>query len=187
MEHKTKRLYFREFTQNDFHLFYSVFSNEKVMRYALPERFDNEDDAMPFFNKMLENNVVCRDKREAYESAVFSVENNDFIGLAAVINVHNLQPSSGCGEIGYLLLPSFWGNGFGTEIANTLIEICFTHIKLHRVTAKCNSNNHASEKIMQKSGMIKEGELRKKRFKNGQWDNELNYSILIEEWKLFKS
>jgi ribosomal-protein-alanine N-acetyltransferase len=36
---------------------------------------------------------------------------------------------------------------------------------------------------MIKTGMTKEGEARKVRFKAGHWDNELQYSILIEDWK----
>lgn len=36
---------------------------------------------------------------------------------------------------------------------------------------------------MKKAGMLKEGELRKVRFKNSRWDNEQHYSILMEEWE----
>lgn len=36
---------------------------------------------------------------------------------------------------------------------------------------------------MKNVGMLKEGEFRKARFKNGRWDNELRYSILLEEWE----
>lgn len=36
---------------------------------------------------------------------------------------------------------------------------------------------------MQKAGMTKEGEFHKVRYKKGHWDNEMNYSILVEEWE----
>jgi hypothetical protein len=36
---------------------------------------------------------------------------------------------------------------------------------------------------MQKAGMVKEGEFRKARFKNGGWDDECHYGILKEEWQ----
>ena len=35
---------------------------------------------------------------------------------------------------------------------------------------------------MIKVGMTKEGELKKVRFKNGVWDDEKHYGILIDEW-----
>lgn len=139
MYFQSERLIFREFKESDFTLFYSVFSNEQIMK-------------------------------------------GNFTGFAD-IEIHNKNSNGGCGEIGYFLLPSFWGNGFATEIANTLIKMCFRQINLHRIVASCNANNLQSEKIMKKVGMIKEGEFRKARFKNGQWDNEMRYSILIDEWK----
>lgn len=52
-------------------------------------------------------------------------------------------------------------------MASKLIEICFKDIKLHKVSASCNVNNVQSRKVMEKVGMIKEGELRKVRFKDG--------------------
>ncbi len=54
---------------------------------------------------------------------------------------------------------------------------------MHKVVASCNANNYQSEKIMKKIGMVKEGLLRKERFKNGRWDDELRYGLLVEEWE----
>ncbi|MEN2775524.1 GNAT family protein [Acetivibrio clariflavus] len=75
------------------------------------------------------------------------------------------------------------GNGFATEMASKLIEICFKDIKLHKVSASCNVNNVQSRKGMEKVGKIKEGELRKVRFRNGVKVNEYKYGILYEEWE----
>ncbi|TYQ18157.1 UNVERIFIED_CONTAM: ribosomal-protein-alanine N-acetyltransferase [Acetivibrio alkalicellulosi] len=181
MNYKSECLTYREFKEGDFHLFHSVFSNEKVMKYALVEKFDRGY-SLSYFNKVLANNILG-ENRKAYEFAVYLSSSSIFIGFAD-IEIQNRKNLSGCGEIGYFLLPSFWGNGFACEIANTLLEISFRHIKLHRVSASCNSNNIQSENIMKKIGMIKEGEFRKVRYKNGQWDNELRYSILVEDWIL---
>jgi len=181
MKHNSERLFFKEFKEEDFDLLSSVFSNEQVMKYALLDRYTCKKDLLPYFKKVLENNKTI-DNRDAYEYAVYLSSNGNFIGFAD-IEVYNQNNFGGCGEIGYFLLPEFWGNGFATEIANLLLNICFSILKLHRVSASCNSNNLQSEKIMKKIGMIKEGELRKTRFKNGNWDNELKYGILVEEWK----
>ncbi|TCL75195.1 hypothetical protein EDC14_1003127 [Hydrogenispora ethanolica] len=64
-----------------------------------------------------------------------------------------------------------------------LLAICFIQLGLHRVTARCNARNLSSERVMQKAGMVKEGEFRKARFKNGGWDDECHYGILKEEWQ----
>jgi [ribosomal protein S5]-alanine N-acetyltransferase len=180
MSLKGERLIFREFAPNDFHLFHSVFTNESIMKYTLIDKFMAEEPLIPYFEKVLEHNAAVGN-RIAYEYAIFTASDEAFIGFCD-IEIHNRNSLGGCGEIGYLLLPAFWGNGYATEIARALIEFCFTCLHLHRVSARCNSNNLPSEKVMRKAGMTKEGELRKVRFKNSMWDNELLYSILIEEW-----
>lgn len=87
----------------------------------------------------------------------------------------------GHGEIGYFLLPTYWGKGYATEIGQLLIEIGFSHVGLHRICASCNIENKNSERIMKKIGMKKEGQIRQVRLKNGTWHDELRYSILKEE------
>lgn len=181
MRFGSKRLIFREFVEKDFHLFYSVFSNDQIMKYALNDKYNCEEDILPYFNRVLKNNVTV-EHRNAFEYAVFLTSNNSFIGFAD-IEIHSLNGFGGCGEIGYFLIPAYWGNGYATEIANTLIELCFKRLNFHRVSARCNSNNLQSERIMKKVGMVREGEFRKVRFKNSQWENEKHYSILIEEWE----
>lgn len=190
---KSERLIFREFTEADFKLYYSLFSNEQVMKYAWIDRFRSEEEGLTYFKRILENNVTT-ENRPSYEFAVFlSTDNTSasnlseekeakFIGFADIV-IHKKNLFGGWGEIGYFLFPEFWGFGYATEIANTLIDFSFKQLKLHKVDASCNYNNYKSERIMKKVGMVREGELRKVRFKEGRWDNELRYSILIDEWE----
>jgi ribosomal-protein-alanine N-acetyltransferase len=181
MYFNSERLTFKEFQEQDFPLFYSVFSNEQIMKYALNDRYCSEDESVAYFSEILMNNSALENRR-AYEFAVYLSSDNTFIGFAD-IEKHYQGSIPVNGEIGYFLLPEFWGYGYATEIARKLIDICFSFINLHKVVARCNANNFHSERVMKKAGMTKEGEFRKARFKNGQWDNELHYGILIEEWR----
>ena len=181
MELKSERLIYREYQEQDLPLFYSVFSDEQVMKYALIDRYLSVEEILPFFHEVLENNRM-KENRRNYELAVYLEEDQRFIGFAD-IEIQMKNSTGGCGEVGYFLLPQYWGKGYATEIANTLVEYCFRDIGLHRVTARCNANNRSSEHIMIKTGMRLEGEFRKVRFKNGRWENEKHYSILAEEWK----
>lgn len=151
------------------------------MKYAYIDKYESEEELLPYFNNVLKNNNISIENRMAYEYAVFSKTEDCFIGFAD-IDIHKKNSSGGYGEIGYFLLPEFWGRGYATEIATMLIEVGFKHINLHKIEASCNYNNLESENIMQKIGMVKEGELRKIRCKDNRWDNEKRYSILIEEW-----
>lgn len=48
----------------------------------------------------------------------------------------------------------------------------------------CSGNNRASENIMKKLGMQKEGILRMVRYKDGRWDDEIKYGLLRKEWEI---
>ena len=67
-------------------------------------------------------------------------------------------------------------------MARVLLRICFEHLDLHRICARCHANNTQSETIMQKIEMSKAGTFRKARYKDGRWDDEIWYDILVEEW-----
>lgn len=180
MQFTSQRLLFREFTEEDFPLFASVFTNEKVMRYAYKDCFGSPQDCQPYFESVMDN-ARAQEGRLRYEFAVFALADGHFAGFADA-EIYLRNAAGGVGEIGYFLLPEHWGQGYATEIARALIGFCFTTLGLHRVEAHCNAHNAGSENVMRKAGMTYEGESRKVRFKRGQWDNEKAYSILKEEW-----
>lgn len=182
MEFASERLFYREFREADFSLYYSIFSNHEIMRYALWERADSEAALRPYFEQALKDNQTADLHRKTYEYAVFDCPTNHFVGFAE-IEVFRKNLQSGTGEIGYFLLPESWGKGYAAEIAKRLCDFAFDSLQLHKVWASCNANNKRSEAIMKKAGMQKEGELREARYKNGRWDHELRYSILKKEWE----
>ena len=171
-------LIFREISESDFDLLYGVFSNDDVMRYTVFETCKTETEFQDILDELLGHK-----HNGLQESQVYAVYDElHFIGLG-ILEVSCKNECGGCGEIGYLLMPEFWGKGYATRIAHKLLKIGFEDIGLHRICALCNEMNSASERVMIKIGMVKEGELRKKRFKLGQWHNELCYAILVHEWK----
>ena len=80
MNFMSERLKYRFFTKDDFSLFYSIFSNEQVMRYAWIDKFDSENDTIQFFENFLNNENMVNNSK-AYAFAVFARENDVFIGL----------------------------------------------------------------------------------------------------------
>jgi len=181
MSYKSKRLVLKEFTEMDFEKIYSVYSDEKVMKYALLDRVTSREELTAYFEEILRSNKLT-EKRELYAYGIYLSKEGNFIGVAD-IEVYRQNSQGGCGEIGYFLLPEFWGSGYASEAAGILTEIGFCHIGLHRLCASCNANNQHSENVMRKLGMQKEGELRKERFKEGSWVNELRYGILKTDWE----
>lgn len=56
-------------------------------------------------------------------------------------------------EVGYLLKPGAWGQGFATEICARLLRHAFEQTALARVVACTDPENHLSQKVLLKCGM----------------------------------
>ncbi len=177
----TERLILREYAEDDYLLFKSVYTDPEIMKYAYVDVYQSEEAIRNYFDKIIQDSKQI-DNRDACEFAVFEKQSGKYIGSADV-DVQMKNEYGGYGEIGYFLLKDYWGKGYATEIAARLINFCFETLNFHKVCASCHAFNKQSEKVMVKAGMLKEGVFRKKRFKNGQWHDELYYSILLEEWQ----
>ncbi len=180
MQLRSKNLYFNALSSKDYPLFCSVFSDESVMRYAYHDATDNAAELREKFDKILSETGLPAASRPIYMYMVSEARSGAFIGIADI--VIEFWQSERCGEIGYFLLPEFWGKGYASEIACTLVDTFFARMGLHRICATCNAENKGSERVMQKAGMTLEGVLRKARYKQGVWHDELRYSILRCEW-----
>jgi ribosomal-protein-alanine N-acetyltransferase len=129
-----------KFTVNDFELYYSLVSNEKVMAMITENAIPLEV-AREKFNKMIKRNALFA-KYGSFK--VYSNTTNEFLGSGNLtINKNNDNEA----EIGYMLLPKYWGKGFGSQIANTLVERAMDG-GLKKLTAIIDPNNVASRKIL---------------------------------------
>lgn len=87
------------------------------------------------------------------------------------------------GQLGYLIDPRFAGNGYATAIARALLDLAFVELGLHRVTAGCFADNHASWRIMEKLGMRREQHgVKDSWHAEYGWIDGYTYGILADEW-----
>jgi ribosomal-protein-alanine N-acetyltransferase len=118
-----------------------------------------------------------------HEEKSFIIEKKDgskigFIGHFYVLHVAGKQL-----EIGYSLVPSERGKGYGTEATQLIVDYLFLSKDTKRIQAQTDPRNVASHKVLEKVGFKKEGTLRKSFFMRGEWVDSYIYSILREEWK----
>lgn len=57
------------------------------------------------------------------------------------------------GELGWIIRRDCWGNGYAAEAARGLMDHFAEKMKLKRFIAHCDSENHASHRVMEKLGM----------------------------------
>ncbi len=68
------------------------------------------------------------------------------------------------------------------EAARAAIEYLIREVGFHRIEAKCCTENTASERVMQKLGMNKEGILHERFYgKDGRWHDLAEYSLLAHD------
>ncbi len=60
-------------------------------------------------------------------------------------------------EIGYMLLPDAWGQGFATEICRRLLRFWYDFTDLAEIKATVEPENLASRRVLLKSGLKEEG------------------------------
>lgn len=97
--------------------------------------------------------------------------------------VEQFTPQGNTANLGYFIHKRHWGHGYTAEAAKAVLEYAFTKGDVVRVCAGCIKANAGSERVMQKCGMIKEGEFLRKQWHDGKWWDRLEYRLLKEEWE----
>jgi ribosomal-protein-alanine N-acetyltransferase len=86
-------------------------------------------------------------------------------------------------EIGYAMNRSYWGQGLATEAVRGVLGFAFGQMGLNRVQAIVLLDNIGSMRVLEKSGMRREGLLRKYQYVlSAYWDVYM-YGILRSDWE----
>jgi ribosomal-protein-alanine N-acetyltransferase len=72
-------------------------------------------------------------------------------------------------EIGYWLLPEYWGQGIAFECVSRLLAHAFATMALHRIAADVDIDNKPSQRLLQRLGFQFEGIRRGCERKDGQY------------------
>jgi ribosomal-protein-alanine N-acetyltransferase len=115
------------------------------------------------------------------DSATFAITLRDTGALVGAIGL-TIHSHSQRAEMGYWLGVRYWGRGYMTEAAHSVLEFAFETLHLNRVYASYFLRNPASGRVMQKAGMKYEGTLRE-HFARWEKPEDLIYcGILKSEW-----
>ena len=102
-----------------------------------------------------------------------------FLGSVILMRVHR-EIAHNC-YLGYSVSPLFWGQGFGKEAVNAVIDFAFRHLKLHRVEAAIQLNNERSMRLARGVGMRHEGVRLRGLFLDNAWEDMNIYAVTSEE------
>lgn len=141
---KTKRLNLEIIDKSHFDMLYNLLSNRRVQQY-FPKAL-NKIESKEFYEK-----IQNRYKSDGYcYWAVIRKNDKEFIGICGVLKQEIDGQTEA--EIGYRLLDSFWGKGYGTEAVKGCIKYAKEKLEKESVISLIRSVNIPSIKVAEKNG-----------------------------------
>jgi ribosomal-protein-alanine N-acetyltransferase len=105
---------------------------------------------------------------------------DEAVGL---FQVRQLEPDFSTAEWGGALGAPFWGSGLFMESAPCVVEFAFDTLGVHRLEARAAVSNGRANGSLQKLGAVQEGVLRRSFASDGQYIDQILWSILREDWR----
>lgn len=174
---ETERLLLRPYGEGDLDDLFAMHSREDVVRYLYWDIRDREQVAAMLDRRM--TMIALKGEGDALILAVELKETRRVIGdvlLKWTSEVHRQ------GEIGFVFHPDFHGRGYASEATREMLRIGFNELDLHRIIGRCEAQNVASTRLMERLGMRQEAHFRENEFIKGTWDDELVFAMLEREW-----
>ena len=127
----------------DFHLYSRLAMNADVMKYITGKGLTLAE-AEDRFLKAL---ALTESNPGAGFFTVRNIPNGDFIGIAKLVQLDDRQH-----EVGYMLLPEFWSQGFATGLVKCLLDIARDNRYKGELTGIVDPANPASIRVLTKFG-----------------------------------
>lgn len=141
------RIYLEKYTsQEDYEAYSKVALNEEVMTMNYGEPLPEEIVKM-IFDYLLEINKLHTDFGNF---KVLHKDTDEVIGFGSI----KLNEELTDGELEYMLLPEYWGKGYGSELVANLLDKVNHLDSLKQIAASAAPNNIGSKKILLKNGFI---------------------------------
>lgn len=173
---ETERTILRKFKKGDAGSFYNnVGSDTEVTKYVV---WNVHKDA-GVTERAIDRWISGYENDYTYYWAVEDKETREVIGSISCVKVDVKNETC---EMGYVYSSKVWNKGYATEVLKKVIDYLMNEEGFYTVSAEHLSQNPASGKVLEKSGMIYEGRLRNRMIdKNtGMYDDLLSYSITKE-------
>ena len=169
----TKRLELRLVQPSDDVFILQGLSDERVTKYYAVhyDTLEAVQEQMQFYDELIRNRTGAW--------WVFSLRGD--AKLMGACGLSSIEKEHRKGEIGFWLLPDYWGKGYIPEAAKAVTRYGLEELDLNRIEAIVEGGNEQSEKVLQKIGYDFEGRLREREAKNGAFIDLIYYSILQEK------
>jgi len=167
------RLVLRKLQPSDAEQMLALRSDQRVMQHVPRPLAKSIDDATALIE--LINGMVAAN--DAVQWAITLKGEDQFIGLIGfwrIVKEHHFA------ELGYMILPEYWGKGLISEAIGTALEFGFGTLDLHRVEAITRPKNIASIRALEKNGFVREGYFKEDIFFEGVFHDSVYFGRLAK-------
>jgi len=100
-----------------------------------------------------------------------------------VTGLHDIHWLARWAEFGVLLGREHWGQGYGREVTERMLEYAFLELNLNAVRLRVNAGHEEAVRCYEHAGYQQEGRLREAAVVRGQPEDMLVMSLLRAEWQ----
>lgn len=141
MQFYSERLHYEKFTPDHFKDYFRLVSVQDVMLHISGAALDLAGAQKRFSIALAAD---CQQKNMGFV-AVYERETDSYVGLGKIVPFED-----GFTEIGYALLPEFWGKGYASEITRRLIAYARECGNVESLVALVSPENRASVNVLTK-------------------------------------
>ncbi len=148
-------------------------NSPETLKWLSDTRVISSDEQLVWFSNLSRSSTsrrfVARAKSDSNLVGVFRFDNYDPINMSA--------------DVGLDIAPNLRRNGFAREIYLVMIPYFFQELSLNRLALLTLESNLAAISLYEGLGFRQEGILRQAFYRNGEFINALQYSLLRSEFK----
>jgi RimJ/RimL family protein N-acetyltransferase len=168
------RVTLRELRASDAPSLFAMLTTEEVSRFISPPPTTIEG-----FERFIAWTLRMR---ELGSYACFAVTVDGSDTALGIFQLRELEPGFGTAEWGFAIGSEYWGTGVFLEGAELMVQFAFETVGVHRLEARAAVRNGRGNGALRKIGAVQEGVLRRSFLRNGQYHDQVLWSILDEDW-----
>jgi ribosomal-protein-alanine N-acetyltransferase len=165
----------RELRESDAASLFALLTTEEVSRFISPPPTSVEG-----FERFI---AWTLRQRTAGTYACFAVTVKGFDTAVGIFQLRELEAGFSAAEWGFAIGSPFWGTGVFQSAAALVLGFAFDTVGVHRLEARAAVQNGRGNGALRKMGAVQEGLLRRSFLRNGQYHDQMLYSILAEDWR----
>jgi len=164
----------RELRASDAPSLFALLTAEEVSRFISPPPTSVEG-----FERFIAWTIR---QRTAGAYACFAVTMKGADTAIGIFQLRELEPGFGTAEWGFAIGSPYWGSGAFLDGAHLMVRFAFETVGVHRLEARAAVRNGRGNGALRKIGAVQEGLLRKSFLKNGEYLDQMLWTILDEDW-----